>query len=229
MMGAVAKSFWGTRAARFATLGVVAAAVVAVSVHAQEGLGPRFVAEQEAMLYAASVVQPTLAAAAKNPAEIPAVRDRLQRLVDPAHAEPLGITALPFPLPNGRIAQLDVTGMPRRPALAIAIPTLMTLQENKPKTFFEDLLLLNVVVEVIRYELAQKDKLPLPAPAGRGPRADLRADAAVWGRAILEIVRPWSKLGRVPDQRLMALSFKLQELRDNLESPNWIAAYAQLR
>jgi hypothetical protein len=56
---------------------------------------------------------------------------------------------------------------------------------------------------------------------------DLKTDAAVWGQTIIEVVRPWGSDGRVPDQRLLALSFTLLRLRNNYKDPGWVRAYAQ--
>jgi hypothetical protein len=207
-------------------VGVTVAVLFAGAVQAQVRRVPEFVGESEARAYATNVVGATLERYAKNPSELPAVRERLRRFLDMSSSEALGYNALPFSLPTGKLVQMDWNASSQRPTLTVSIPDMMLLQERRAKTEFEDNIALIFVAEMIRYEQAAAAGAAALANLKRSA-ADLRGEAAVWGQTIIEVVRPWGSQGRVPDQRLLALSFTLQRLKDNYKDPTWVRQYTQ--
>ena len=209
------------------TLGLAAVALLlAAGLHAQARRPARIIAEQEAVAYASNVIDPILESYVSDTDELATVRTRLQKFLELTESKALGYEPLPFSLPSGRLAQLEWSATDRQPKLKVAIPEAMVLQENRPGRSFEDTLAFTFVAEMVRYEQAASDGFAALAARGGKP-ADVRSEAALWGQVIVEVVRPWSSHGRVPDQRLLAMSFALQRLRDNYKDPAWVRVYAQ--
>jgi len=208
---------------------LIAACLAAAPAAAQTAITPKqfTMQPQAAFDWAKNVVGPILADYANNPAELPAVRNRIQKLSKLVTERRLDYRAEPLTMPGhpDLLAHTDYDRTAKLPVLMLFVPAVQAQQKKlSPKDFRDDLALV-FAHEMIHYEQifeTHEFRLRVNEPWGI---EGAKEEAAAFGKTIIEIVRPWAKQGRMPDKALVGTAEQLAKLNDNYRDPRWIMAF----
>jgi hypothetical protein len=176
------------------------------------------------VVWAKQTVTAVIAAYATNERELPAVRDRMARL-----------RAL---IEEGRIRLRYFCGVPEERNLVVQVSKaanghhllvfivakLRSSSRHRSWQQFADHLALALVHEMIHLEHEENGTF---AATAEWNFTAAQEEAATWGKTILEVVRPWQKRGRVPDEWLRLLSTALEGERDEYDSRGWFERFLQ--
>jgi hypothetical protein len=172
-------------------------------------------------------VTPILLKHGNDPKELPAVTRRIAKLSSMLAAKTIDYQAEPFfyPITKTTLAHTDYDTVAKRPILMVFVPALQDLQKTVSARAFEDKVLLTIAHEMIHVEQEENREFPLRANQPWNA-AGMQEEAAAWGKTIIEIVRPWAKQGRVPEQAMLKNSEELAKLKDDYHDPRWVLAFA---
>ena len=174
----------------------------------------------EASQYATEVIAPILVSAANDSNETPGLRSRLLTFVGMFKARNLLYIVRPnYDSEQKQIlAKIEIVEG-HVPRLIVFIPAVQDWEAVLQPEEFRSGVLTMFAHEMMHLELA--DRYP-----ENTDESVSKEEAAVWGRTILEVIRPLMKAGReVPlSQRL--LSERFAQLKNDHTNPAWISLFA---
>lgn len=174
------------------------------------------------------VVSPMLIRHYNNPKEIEAVKKRISLLSEGLSAGKFEYRAQPFFHPRNKtwLGHVDYDSVARRPILMIFVPALQAYQKTVSARMFEDMVVLTYTHELIHIEQGLNGEFPW-RQFQRWNEVGMREEAAAYGKTIVQVIRPWVKLGRSLDPAMLALSAELAKVNDNYRDPRWVLAFSE--